>query len=56
MVPGRGLLCQEKRRGKEDIPEYQPGDKIYKLFSHDKVRVRGSDEEFIIRVARLKKE
>ncbi|QTL99709.1 hypothetical protein GM661_17990 [Iocasia frigidifontis] len=48
------MLREEKRQ--EDIPEYQPGDKIYKLFNHDIVLIRGKDEEFIIKIVSLKKE
>ncbi|WP_164522048.1 hypothetical protein [Halocella sp. SP3-1] len=45
---------EENRQGV--IPEYQPGDKIYKLFNHDVVLIRGKDEEFIIKIVSLKKE
>ncbi|WP_164522212.1 hypothetical protein [Halocella sp. SP3-1] len=45
---------EKKRQGV--LPEYQPGDKIYKLFNHEIVIIRGRDEEFIIRIARLEKE
>ncbi|QTL99138.1 hypothetical protein GM661_14820 [Iocasia frigidifontis] len=48
------MLKEEKQQ--RDIPEYRPGDKIYKLFKHDIVIIRGRDEEFIIRIVRLKKE
>ncbi|QTL97498.1 hypothetical protein GM661_05615 [Iocasia frigidifontis] len=43
---------EEKLQG---LPEYQPGDKIYKLFNHDIVIIRGKDEEFIIKIVKLKK-
>ncbi|HLV10315.1 MAG TPA: hypothetical protein VKY40_08905 [Halanaerobiales bacterium] len=36
------------------IPEYQPGDKIYKLFKHNKVIVNGKNEVFIIKIKKLK--
>ncbi|WP_164522165.1 hypothetical protein [Halocella sp. SP3-1] len=46
---------QRGEERQEGLPEYQPGDKIYKLFNHDIVIIRGKDEEFIIRIAKLKK-
>lgn len=55
MVPG-GVNVAEDGKRREDVPEFQPGDKIYKLFNHDKVIVRGKDEEFIIEIAKIKKE
>ncbi|QTL99744.1 hypothetical protein GM661_18180 [Iocasia frigidifontis] len=45
---------QKGEKRQRDIPEYQPGDKIYKLFNHNKVRIKGKNEEFIIEIARLK--
>jgi len=42
-------------RQPEDIPEFTPGDKIYKLFKHHKVRVRGKKQEFVIKVLKVKK-
>ena len=46
------MLKKEMRQ--KDIPEYQPGDRIYKLFNHNKVRVRGNEEEFLIKVIKVK--
>jgi len=45
---------EREEKGQGDIPEYQPGDKIYKLFSHDKVLIKGQDEVFIIEICKLK--
>jgi len=44
-----------EERQPENIPEFTPGDKIYKLFNHNKVRVRGKKEEFVIKVIKVKK-
>jgi hypothetical protein len=46
----------EDGKRREDVPEFQPGDKIYKLFNHDRVIVRGKNEAFIIKITKLKKE
>ena len=46
----------EDTKRKKDVPELQPGDKIYKLFKHHKVMVRGKDEAFLIKITKLKKE
>jgi len=43
-----------EERQPENIPEFTPGDKIYKLFNHHKVRVRGKKEEFVIKVIKVK--
>ena len=54
-IPGGIAVLKEEER-QEDIPEYTPGDKIYKLFNHDRVRVRGNQEEFVIKILKVKKE
>lgn len=46
----------EDTQRREDVPVLQPGDKIYKLFRHNEVIVRGQDEDFFIKIAKLKKE
>lgn len=40
---------------KKKLPKFRPGDKIYKLFNHNKVVVVGNKEEFIIDVKRRRK-
>lgn len=47
---------REEKRLPEDIPEYRPGDKIYKLFSHDMVLVKGKSDDFLIGIFRIKSE
>lgn len=34
----------------ENLAEFEPGDKIYKLFCYKKVIIRGKKENFIIKV------
>ncbi len=48
--PGEGTVMREEKKLPEDIPEYQPGDKIYELFSHDRVMVKGNSDNFIIKI------
>lgn len=45
----------EDAKRREEVAELQPGDKIYKLFKHDKVMVRGKEEAFLIKISKLKR-
>jgi len=35
------------------LPKVQPGDKIYKLFNHNKVVVLGNKEKFIVKIEKV---
>ncbi|MEC9490584.1 MAG: hypothetical protein UMU04_06515 [Halanaerobiales bacterium] len=37
-----------------DLVKFKPGDKIYKLFKHQKVLVKGQKEKFVIQIKKVK--
>lgn len=40
--------------GREELAKYQPGDKLYKLFEHKQVIVEGKEEEFLVKIEKIK--
>ncbi|MGM0603037.1 MAG: hypothetical protein ACQESS_06975 [Bacillota bacterium] len=40
---------------KKGVPHYKPGDKIYKLFDHEKVIIEGNQDTFVINIDKNKR-
>lgn len=36
-----------------NLPEYQPGDKLYQLFKHKQAIVNGHQEKFLIKIEKI---
>lgn len=43
-------MSENLSKKQEERAEFKPGDKIYKLFSHKEVIIRGKKDNFIIKV------
>lgn len=43
-------MKENPRNQQEDLTEFKPGDKIYKLFHYKQVIIRGKKDNFIIKV------
>lgn len=48
------LLSKNYKEELTDLVKFQPGDKIYKLFKHQRVLVKGQKENFIIQIKKVK--
>jgi hypothetical protein len=54
MVPQEGFLVNKNlTRKQQDLAEYQPGDKLYQLFKHEQVVVKGKKEKFLIKIQKI---
>jgi len=45
-----GIILSKDSVSKEAVPHYKPGDKIYKLFNHQKVIIDGNQDTFVINI------
>jgi len=48
------FLSKNYKEELTDLVKFQPGDKIYKLFKHQKVLVKGQKENFVIQIKKVK--
>lgn len=53
MVLGGILMSKISEIDWGNLPEYQPGDKLYQLFKHKQVIVKGQEEKLLIKIKKI---